>query len=76
MTRARNNAIHPRKEVGATGLLYFQAWTLARGFVELMILSAIGYQGCHASRLREGRVERVPWALTRKLQCTKPQGVE
>lgn len=76
MTRARNNAIHPRKETEVAGSLYFQAWTLARGFVELMVLSAIGYQGSFANRLREGRVELVPWAQTKKLQSETTHGAE
>ena len=68
ITRARNNAVHPRKEVEAAGSLYFQAWTLGRWLVELMVLNAIGYQGCYSNRLREGRVEGVPWARTKQFQ--------
>ncbi len=48
--------------------LYFQAWTLGRWLVELMVLNAIGYQGCYSNRLREGRVEGVPWARTKQFQ--------
>lgn len=68
VTEARNNAVHPRKDAGAEGLLYWEAWTLGRWFVELMVLNAIGYQGCYSNRLRQGRVERVPWARTKQPQ--------
>lgn len=68
VTEARNNAVHPRKDAGAEGLLYWEAWTLGRWFVELMVLNAIRYQGCYSNRLREGRIERVPWARTKQPQ--------
>ncbi len=75
VTKARNNAVHSNKEVGAGELLYWEAWTLARWIVELMVLNAIGYQGCYSNRLREGRIERVPWARARQPQpATPPDG--
>ena len=65
MTKLRNHAVHPRKDVCVPDGAYFQAWQLARWFVELTVLSVIGYKGTYANRLTrefEGQVEVVPWA--------------
>ncbi len=64
LTKLRNNAVHPQKEPVPAGA-YYEAWELARWFVELTVLSVIGYQGNYANRLVrefEGQVEAVPWA--------------
>ncbi len=61
VTRARNNAVHPAKDAEAGSRVYLEAWTLARWFVELMVLHAIGYKGSYLNRLHRG-VEPVPWA--------------
>lgn len=65
VTRLRNNAVHPRKDASVSGRSYFQAWELARWFVELMVLHVTGYKGDYANRLTpraEGQVDVVPWA--------------
>ena len=68
LTKLRNNAVHPKKAPVPAGA-YYEAWELARWFIELSVLSVIGYQGNYANRLVrefEGQVEVVPWA---RLSC-------
>lgn len=66
VTELRNNAVHPEKTPVPSGA-YYEAWQLARWFIELSVLSVIDYQGDYANRLTqqvEGEVEAVPWAPT------------
>jgi len=63
----RNRLVHPpksnRKDLK---LPYFEAYTLGKWYVELILLSACGYTGKYSSRTKihrwVGEVEDVPWA--------------
>ncbi len=64
LTKLRNNAVHPEKDAVPDGA-YYHAWKLARWFIELTVLSVVGYQGNYANRLVRkfpGDVDVVPWA--------------
>jgi hypothetical protein len=62
----RNRLVHPpkpnRKEMK---LPYFEAFTLGKWYVELIMLSACGYTGKYSNRTKirrwVGEVEHVPW---------------
>lgn len=64
----RNRLVHPPK-IGRTEkeLPYYDAFQLAKWYVELVILSACGYTGKYSNRTRRnrwiGQVEPVPWAV-------------
>jgi hypothetical protein len=63
----RNRIVHPPKRTQqAKGLPYYDAYRLAKWYLELAVLSACGYMGVYSNRTREhgwvGEVEPVPWA--------------
>lgn len=63
----RNRIVHPPKKRRTNKELpYFDAYRLAKWYVELIILSACGYSGVYANRTLQqrwvGQVELVPWA--------------
>lgn len=62
----RNRIVHPPKRgQRATGLPYYEAYRLARWYLDLVILSLCGYQGVYSNQTKEqrwiGQVEPVPW---------------
>lgn len=66
-TFIRNRLTHPPKlSARKEQLPYYEAYSLAQWYVELVILSACGYTGEYGNRtiLRRwvGQVEKVPWA--------------
>lgn len=72
LTKLRNNTVHPVKTPVTSGA-YYEAWELARWFIELSLLSVIGYQGSYANRVTRrssGQVEAVPWARSPLCQRT------
>jgi len=63
----RNELVHPPKlKKQPVKLPYYEAYTLGKWYVELILLSACGYRGKYSNRtnLRRsvGEVEDVPWA--------------
>lgn len=63
----RNRIVHPPKRAQqAKGLPYYDAYRLAKWYLELVILSSCRYAGDYANQTLEhrwvGEVERVPWA--------------
>lgn len=63
----RNRIVHPPKRAQQPkGLPYYDAYRLAKWYLELAVLSACGYMGVYSNRTLEhcwvGEVERVPWA--------------
>jgi hypothetical protein len=66
-TFIRNRLVHPPKASAAPEQLpYYEAYCLAKWYVELVVLSACGYLGEYGNRTITGRwigqVENVPWA--------------
>jgi hypothetical protein len=66
-TQIRNRLTHPPKQGATSELLpIYEAYCLAQWYVELVILSACGYNGDYGNRtmIRRwvGQVEKVPWA--------------
>jgi len=64
----RNRIVHPPKgRRHIRGLPYYDAYRLAKWYLELAILSACGYKGIYSNRTRErlwiGEVEPVPWKV-------------
>lgn len=64
-TLIRNRLVHPPKTEGVVSLPYYEAYCLARWYVELSVLSACGYCGQYSNRTLgsrwKGQVEDVPW---------------
>ncbi len=63
----RNRIVHPPKRAQRLrDVPYYDAYRLAKWYLELAILSACGYMGVYSNRTREhgwvGEVEPVPWA--------------
>lgn len=63
----RNRIVHPLKTSKARKPLpYYEAFRLAKWYLELTVLSSCAYNGQYANRTREhrwvGEVEPVPWA--------------
>ena len=63
----RNRLVHPPKlKKAAPKQPYFEAYTLGKWYVELVLLSACGYRGKYSNRTKlhrwVGEVEDVPWA--------------
>jgi hypothetical protein len=63
----RNRIVHPPKSAAQEKHLpYYDAYRLAKWYVELAVLSACGYKGVYSNQTREsrwrGEVEPVPWA--------------
>lgn len=62
----RNRIVHPPKRgQQTTGLPYYDAYRLAKWYLDLAILSLCGYQGVYSNQTKErrwtGQVEPVPW---------------
>lgn len=69
LTRIRYSLVHPPKLSAARTAVktpYYQAYTLAKWYVELCVLNITGFQGNYNSRVSQnrwkGKVEPVPWA--------------
>lgn len=72
ITRVRNAIVHPeptgpKAEVQQNVLVRYEAWRLALWYLELVILSILGYKGKYSSRVstaqwRGDEVELVPWS--------------
>jgi hypothetical protein len=65
-TFIRNRLVHPPKASSAREKLpYYEAYCLAKWYVELAVLSACGYVGDYSNRTLTrrwvGQVEKVPW---------------
>jgi hypothetical protein len=62
----RNRIVHPPKKPSQTNKLpYYDAYLLAKWYVELAVLSACGYKGVYSKQTKHrwtGQVEAVPWA--------------
>ena len=64
----RNNLVHPQKNLGGvSNTHYWEAWHLGQWYLELMLLSRLGYQEGYRNRLADmkGNEEPfvpVPWA--------------
>jgi hypothetical protein len=66
----RNRLVHPPKSNQKNiALPYFEAYTLGKWHVELILLSACGYSGKYSNRTKihrwVGEVEDVPWAKSK-----------
>jgi len=66
-TFVRNRIVHPPKSASTRERLpYYEAYSLAKWYVEMAVLSACGYDGEYSNRTLPrrwvGQVERVPWA--------------
>ncbi len=65
-TLIRNRLVHPPKTEGSKSLPYYEAYCLAKWYVELSVLSVCGYLGqysnCTLRNRWKGQVECVPWA--------------
>ncbi len=62
----RNRLVHPPKANAKNIMLpFFEAYTLGKWYVELVLLSACGYSGKYSNRTKinrwVGQVEDVPW---------------
>lgn len=62
ITEIRNHLVHPDSKRPAEGC-YFDAWKLSLWYLELSMLAVCGFHGSYRNRLRQGRVEHVPWAV-------------
>jgi len=65
-TFIRNRIVHPPKLTeSSTGLPYYEAYCLAKWYLELAVLSSCGYVGKYSNRTLKqrwvGAVENVPW---------------
>lgn len=72
-THIRNRVVHPPKVSDKAQILpYYEAYCLAKWYVELAVLSACKYIGEYSNRTRGrrwvGEVEMVPWAPASLLQ--------
>ena len=68
LTFIRNRIVHPPKEQNTVQRYpYYQAYTLAKWYVELCLLKLGGFNGKYHNRTRKvrwsGQVEDVPWAI-------------
>jgi hypothetical protein len=68
LTFIRNRIVHPPKEQNAVQRYpYYQAYTLAKWYVELCLLKLGGFNGKYHNRTHKVRwssqVEDVPWAI-------------
>ncbi|MDQ7809393.1 hypothetical protein Q5425_37195 [Amycolatopsis sp. A133] len=66
LTRMRNGVMHPtRTKPKFTSDEWYDAWCLARHYLQLAILGYIGYQGTHRDPAVKvhwtGQIEDVPW---------------
>jgi hypothetical protein len=64
----RNRLVHPPKKGRIEkGLPYYDAFRLAKWYVELILLKACNYSGVYSNRTRKhraiGQVEPVPWSV-------------
>ena len=62
---ARNEIVHPDSDFATDTGIYVEAWRLGLRYVELAMLSLLGYEGkvadsTHLQRW-QGEVEPVPW---------------
>lgn len=55
LSKIRNNIVHPEREFAASGRIYFEAWTMAQWYVELVLLSLCNYEGTYANRTNYAR---------------------
>jgi hypothetical protein len=67
LTFIRNRLVHPPKPTAVGEKVpYYEAYSLAKWYLELAVLSVCGYKGEYSNRTRlrrwVGQVERVPWA--------------
>jgi hypothetical protein len=67
LTFIRNRLVHPPKPTAVREKVpYYEAYCLAKWYLELAVLSVCGYKGEYSNRTRlrrwVGQVERVPWA--------------
>lgn len=67
LTFIRNRLVHPPKPTAVREKVpYYEAYCLAKWYLELAVLSVCGYKGEYSNRTRlrrwVGQVEKVPWA--------------
>jgi len=67
LTFIRNRLVHPPKPTPVQDKVpYYEAYCLAKWYLELAVLSVCGYKGEYSNRTRfrrwVGQVEKVPWA--------------
>jgi len=67
LTFIRNRLVHPPKPSAVQQKVpYYEAYSLAKWYLELAVLSVCGYNGEYSNRTRlrrwVGQVEKVPWA--------------
>jgi hypothetical protein len=66
LTLIRNSLVHPpRKPPGHKTYPYYEAYTLAKWYLELILLRSFGYDGKYSNRTNRrwtGELEPVPWA--------------
>lgn len=65
-TFIRNRLVHPPKPTSVPEKVpYYEAYCLAKWYLELAVLSVCGYKGNYSNRTRlrrwVGQVEKVPW---------------
>ena len=68
----RNDLIHPKSKLaGMSDYAIDEAWNLGQWYIEMMLLSMLGYQGNYVNRLAPWRddeqaIPPVPWAIERQ----------
>ena len=64
IARLRNDFVHPPRggQSARTSGRIVDAWLLSVWYLELALLSLMGYSGEYRSRLNSGEVSRLPWS--------------
>jgi hypothetical protein len=66
LVKIRNDLVHAeRRYLKGRDNPFFEAWSLAQRYIELVILRLAGYSGDYTDRIAArwvGEVTRVPWA--------------
>lgn len=68
LTLIRNSLVHPPKKLAShPEYPYYEAYVLAKWYLELVLLRLLGYEGTYSNRTKRrwaGQVEPVPWRKT------------